>query len=71
MSELTTEIARLETELTNQVRAQKMALFSKKRNNLNSKGNFQEEEAESYLSYKRLASQNAIELADLQLGFTF
>jgi len=43
MSELTTEIARLETELTNQ-----------------------EEEAESYLSYKRLAGQNATELADLQ-----
>jgi len=43
MSELTTEIGRLESELTNQ-----------------------EEEAESYLSYKRLASQNAIELAELQ-----
>ena len=43
MSELTTEIGRLESEMTNQ-----------------------EEEAESYLSYKRLASQNAIELAELQ-----
>ena len=32
---------------------------------------FQEEEAESFLSYKRLAGQNATELADLQLGFTF
>ena len=43
MSELTAEIGRLETELSNQ-----------------------EEEAESYLSYKRLAGQNATELADLQ-----
>ena len=46
MSELTAEIGRLETELSNQ-----------------------EEEAESYLSYKRLAGQNATELADLQFRF--